>query len=246
MVLTTGVRLGRYEILAPLGSGDMGEVYRARDTRLGREVAVKVLPHDVSTSDAWRQRLEGEAKTISKLAHPHVCALFDVGREGDVDYLVMELLSGVTLAARLARGALPLEEVFRFGSEMASALAATHAVGIAHGDLKPSNVMVTKTGVKLLDFGVATRLVPPQVARDATWESTVSHGPTPGGGLIGTLPYMRPPLSRRIAPAPARELDSVPPAAASRQHGLLAPGRRLARRVARRLTTGVRRRQFQR
>lgn len=192
MVLTTGVRLGPYEIVAPLGSGGMGEVYRARDTRLGREVAVKVLPHDVSTSGAWRQRLEGEAKAISKLAHPHVCALFDIGREGEVDYLVMELLSGVTLAARLAKGTLPLEEVFRFGSEMASALAATHAVGIAHGDLKPSNVMVTKTGVKLLDFGVARQLLPPRAARDATWDSTVSHGPTSEVGLVGTLPYMAP------------------------------------------------------
>jgi len=171
----------------------MGEVYRARDTRLGREVAVKVLPGDVSSSEEWRKRLEREAKAISKLAHPHVCALFDVGRQGDVDYLVMELLSGVTLAARLAKGPLPLEEVLRFGVEMASALAATHAVGIAHGDLKPSNVMVTRSGIKLLDYGVARSLTPPRAAaRDGTWESTVSHAQTPAGEVVGTFPYMAP------------------------------------------------------
>jgi eukaryotic-like serine/threonine-protein kinase len=171
----------------------MGEVYRARDTRLGREVAVKVLPEEASSSDEWRKRFEREAKAISKLAHPHVCALFDVGRQGDVDYLVMELLSGVTLAARLAKGPLPLEEVLRFGAEIASALAATHAVGIAHGDLKPSNVMVTRSGVKLLDYGVARSLTPPRAAaRDATWESTVSHAQRPEGEVVGTFPYMAP------------------------------------------------------
>ena len=193
MVLAPGVRLGPYEILAPLGAGGMGEVYRARDTRLGREVAVKVLPADVSGAEDWRQRLQREAKAISKLAHPHVCALFDVGQQGEVDYLVMELLSGQTLAARLAKGPLSFEEVLRFGMEMAAALAATHAVGIAHGDLKPSNVMLTKSGVKLLDYGVARPLVPPRSsAREATWESTASHARTSEGGVTGTLPYMAP------------------------------------------------------
>lgn len=193
MVLAEGVRLGPYEILAPLGAGGMGEVYRARDTRLGREVAVKVLPAHVLTAEEWRQRLQREAEAISKLAHPHVCALFDVGRQGEVDYLVMELLSGVTLAARLAKGPLPFQEVLRFGAETASALAATHAVGIAHGDLKPSNVMVTKSGIKLLDYGVARSLTPPRPsARGATWDSTVSHASMSEGGVSGTLPYMAP------------------------------------------------------
>jgi eukaryotic-like serine/threonine-protein kinase len=191
MALAAGISLGPYEILAPLGAGGMGEVYRARDTRLGREVAVKVLPAEVSSSEAWRKRFEREAKAISKLAHPHVCALFDVGRQGDVDYLVMELLSGVTLATRLAEGPLPFEEVLRFGAEIASALAATHAMGIAHGDLKPSNVMLTKSGVKLLDFGVARPLSVPS-ARDATWESTASHVQGGNGEVVGTFPYMAP------------------------------------------------------
>jgi eukaryotic-like serine/threonine-protein kinase len=193
MVLAAGVRLGPYEVLAPLGAGGMGEVYRARDTRLGREVAVKVLPGDVSSSGEWRKRFEREAKAISKLAHPHVCALFDVGSEGDVDYLVMELLSGVTLAARVAKGPLPFEEVLRFGVEMASALAATHAVGIAHGDLKPSNVMVTTSGIKLLDYGVAKPLAPPRSgARDSMWASTVSQLRKPSPEVVGTFPYMAP------------------------------------------------------
>jgi len=193
MVLANGVRLGPYEILAPLGAGGMGEVYRARDTRLGREVAIKVLPADVSSSDAWRKRFEREAKAISKLTHPNVCALFDIGRQGDVDYLVMELLSGETLAARLLKGPLPFEEVLRFGAEMASALAATHAVSIAHGDLKPSNVMVTKSAVKLLDFGVARPLTPAgPAARDGTWASTATSAPAPVGAIVGTLPYMAP------------------------------------------------------
>ncbi len=169
----------------------MGEVYRARDTRLGREVAVKILPSDVSSAEEWRKRFEREAKAISKLAHPNVCALFDVGRHGDVDYLVMELLSGVTLAALLAKGPLRFEQVLRLGVEMASALAATHAVGIAHGDLKPSNIMVTPSGVKLLDYGVA-RPLPRPAARDATWDSTVSHAGAGEGAVVGTFPYMAP------------------------------------------------------
>lgn len=187
-VLAAGVCLGPYQILARLGTGGMGEVYRARDTRLGREVAVKVLPAEVSASEEWRKRLEREAKAISKLAHPHVCALFDVGRDGEVDYLVMELLSGVTLAQRLAKGPLPFEEVLELGAEMASALEATHAVGIAHGDLKPSNVMLTTSGVKLLDYGVS-RPLPAPAGREGTWESTLSQLP---GQLVGTFPYMAP------------------------------------------------------
>ena len=160
MSISPGARLGPYEILAPIGAGGMGEVYRARDTRLERAVAVKVLPSHVSQSDEVRLRFEREARTISSLSHPHICALYDVGREGDVDYLVMEFLEGETLAARLAKGALPLEQTLRFGIEIADALEKAHRQGIVHRDLKPGNVMLTKSGVKLLDFGLAKVMTP--------------------------------------------------------------------------------------
>jgi serine/threonine protein kinase len=139
----------------------MGEVYRARDTRLERTVAVKVLPSAMSSSHEVRQRFEREAKTISQLSHPHICALYDVGREGETEYLVMELLEGETLSDRLAKGALPLEQTLRYGSEIADALDKAHRQGIVHRDLKPGNVMLTKSGVKLLDFGLAKAIEPP-------------------------------------------------------------------------------------
>src|SRR5574342_372087 len=119
MALNPGNKLGPYEILAPLGAGGMGEVYRARDTRLGREVAVKVLPQHLSSNTEVRARFEREAKTVSSLNHPHICVLYDIGREGDTDYLVMELVDGETLASRVARGALPTAEVLRIGSQIA-------------------------------------------------------------------------------------------------------------------------------
>src|SRR5713226_7720885 len=154
MPLAIGSRLGPYEIVSPLGAGGMGEVYRARDTRLEREVAIKVLPDQLSSPDT-RQRFEREAKTISALSHSHICALYDVGNQDGTEYLVMELLEGETLAERVARGALPLDQTLRFGAQIASALEAAHRKGIVHRDLKPSNVMVTKSGIKLLDFGLA-------------------------------------------------------------------------------------------
>src|SRR5262244_3446512 len=150
-----GNRLGPYEILSAIGAGGMGEVYRARDTRLDRIVAIKVLPEHLSASPEVRQRFEREAKTISQLSHPHVCALHDVGREGEVEYLVMEYLEGETLCDRLGRGPLPLEQALRYGIEIADALDKAHRQGIVHRDLKPGNVMLTKSGVKLLDFGLA-------------------------------------------------------------------------------------------
>ena len=153
--LAAGSRLGPYEILAPLGAGGMGEVYKARDTRLERTVAVKVLPDHLSRDEDVRRRFEREAKTISQLSHPHICALYDVGNQDGVEYLVMEYLEGETLADRLAKGALPLEQTLRFGVEIADALEKAHRQGIVHRDLKPGNVMLTKTGVKLLDFGLA-------------------------------------------------------------------------------------------
>src|SRR5499427_3053474 len=155
MTLAAGTKLGPYEIVSPIGAGGMGEVYKARDTRLDRDVAVKVLPEHLATSEEIRQRFEREAKTISQFSHPHICALFDVGREGDVEYLVMEYLEGETLSERLAKGPLALESTLRFGQQIADALDKAHRQGIVHRDLKPGNVMLTKTGVKVLHFGPA-------------------------------------------------------------------------------------------
>src|SRR5215472_6771019 len=160
MALVGGTKLGPYEILAPLGAGGMGEVWKARDTRLHRQVAIKVLPHHLSLSPELRERFEREARAIAALSHPHICALYDVGREGETEYLVMELLEGETLTDRLARGPLPLEQTLKCGIEMADALDRAHRQGIVHRDLKPGNVMLTKSGVKLLDFGLAKAMAP--------------------------------------------------------------------------------------
>jgi serine/threonine protein kinase len=155
VTLQPGTRLGPYEILSPLGAGGMGEVYRAKDTRLDRTVAIKVLASHLSQDSEVKQRFEREARAISSLSHPHICALYDVGSEDGLEYLVMELLEGETLAERLTKGTLPLAHVLRFGMEIAEALGAAHGQGIVHRDLKPGNVMLTKSGVKLLDFGLA-------------------------------------------------------------------------------------------
>src|SRR6266568_4835550 len=177
MTRAPGTRLGPYEILAPIGAGGMGEVYRARDTRLGRTVAIKVLSERLSSSPEVRQRFEREAKTISQLSHPHICALYDVGREGETEYLVMELLEGETLSDRLVRGALPLEQTLRFGIEIADALDKAHRQGIVHRDLKPGNVMLTKSGVKLLDFGLAKAMA------SVTSQSSLTALPTAAGSI---------------------------------------------------------------
>ena len=155
MSLTPGTKLGPYEVLAPLGAGGMGEVYRAKDTRLDRTVALKVLPQHLAAEPALRERFEREARAVSSLNHPHICALFDVGRQDGTDFLVMEYLEGETLADRLSRGPLPTEQVLRYGIEIADALDKAHRQGIVHRDLKPGNVMLTKSGAKLLDFGLA-------------------------------------------------------------------------------------------
>ena len=151
MTLSAGSRLGPYEIVAPIGAGGMGEVYRARDTRLDRAVAIKILPAEFAKNGQLKIRFEREAKTISQLSHPNICTLFDVGE----NYLVMELLEGETLADRLSRGPLPLADVLKFGIQIADALGRAHRSGIVHRDLKPANVMLTKSGAKLLDFGLA-------------------------------------------------------------------------------------------
>ena len=196
MTLAAATRLGPYEILSPLGAGGMGEVYRAKDTRLGRDVAVKVLPAHMSSSAELRQRLDREAKTISQLSHPHICTLHDVGHENGTDYLVMELLDGETLADRLAKGALPMEQALRIGVEVAGALDAAHRQGIVHRDLKPGNIMLTKSGVKLLDFGLAKLAAPDKTAvSQATSLPTAmqeSQPLTSRGTILGTFQYMAP------------------------------------------------------
>lgn len=204
MSLAAGTRLGPYEIVAPLGAGGMGEVYRAKDTRLGRDVAIKVLPAHLSDDRGVRARFEREAKIVSSLNHPHICTLFDVGREGAVDYLVMELVEGESLAQRLAGGALPTGEVLRLGAQIADALSRAHRSGVIHRDLKPGNVMLTKAGAgsvnaKLMDFGLAqaTGLADLGGASDHS-KTALSQSPTRAqpltveGTLVGTYQYMAP------------------------------------------------------
>src|SRR5512140_3342860 len=199
MTLSAGSRLGPYEILAPLGAGGMGEVYRARDTRLGRDVAVKVLPAHLTDRPEARARFEREARTAGALNHPNICTLHDGGREGDVDFLVMELIEGESLAARLARGPLPLAEALRIGAQIADALDRAHRAGVIHRDLKPGNIMLTKSGAKLMDFGLARAvgLAGPGSGSSHTL-ATMTHSPTVGkaltaeGTLLGTFQYMSP------------------------------------------------------
>ena len=193
MPLAPGTRLGPYEIIAAIGAGGMGEVYSARDRRLDRSVAVKTLSASIADSPDARQRFEREAKAISRLSHPHICALYDVGHEGDVEYLVMELLEGETLARRLTKGPLPIAQVLRYGREIADALAAAHRQGIVHRDLKPGNVMLTSSGVKLLDFGLAkaTSAGGPVDGAEAS-TAALPASLTADGTLLGTAPYMAP------------------------------------------------------
>ncbi len=189
MPLTLGTRLGPYEILAPLGEGGMGEVYKARDTRLDRTVAVKVLPAHLADNADLRRRFEREARAISALQHANICILFDVGRQDGVDFLVMEYLEGETLAARIKRGPLPQEQVLKIGIEIANALDKAHRAGIIHRDLKPANIMLTKGGVKVLDFGLAktaATAAAPAGFSQATETLTAAHV------IVGTLAYMAP------------------------------------------------------
>jgi serine/threonine protein kinase len=199
MSLTNGSRLGPYEIVTLVGAGGMGEVYKARDTRLDRVVAIKIVPERLSSDPAARARFEREARAISHLNDPHICTLHDVGREGDTDFLVMEYLEGQTLAARLDRGPLPISDVVRYGREVAHALDRAHRAGIVHRDLKPANIMLVGGGtrqasaqVKLMDFGLARGIEPGGAAPAVTEVATMARPVTAEGSIVGTLHYMAP------------------------------------------------------
>src|SRR5215472_13836101 len=151
MGLRSGTKLGPYEILTPLGAGGMGEVYSARDTRLDRTVAIKILPEHLSSNSEAKQRFDREARAVSSLNHPNICTLYDIGHQDGIDYLVMECLEGQTLADRLMKGPLPLEQVLKYGVEICEGLEKAHRGGVIHRDLKPGNVMLAKTGAKLMD-----------------------------------------------------------------------------------------------
>ena len=192
MSLSAGNKLGPYEVVSPLGAGGMGEVFRARDTRLDRTVAIKILPPQLSNDPVRKQRFEREAKTISSLNHPHICVLYDVGHQDGTDYLVMECLEGETLAKRLEKGPLPFEQVLKFGGQIADALDKAHRSGVVHRDLKPSNIMLTPTGAKLLDFGLAKPAMPLASGLTLTAAATPVTPMTQEGTILGTFQYMSP------------------------------------------------------
>ena len=202
MALTSGTKLGPYEIQSPLGAGGMGEVYRARDIRLDRTVAIKVLPSHLSSNLDLKQRFDREARAISSLNHPRICTLHDVGHQDGVDFLVMEYLEGETLAQRLKKGSLPLKETLQIGIEVCEALDKAHRAGIVHRDLKPGNVMLTKNGAKLMDFGLAKAAAAglssassntPLLSAAQTMSEASPMSPlTTAGAMIGTIQYMAP------------------------------------------------------
>ena len=198
MALRSGTKLGPYEIHSALGAGGMGEVYRARDTRLDRFVAIKILHSQLACTPELKARFEREARTLSSLSHPHICSLYDIGKEGSVEFLVMELLEGETLSTRLQRGPLPMTAVVKLGIEIADALAKAHRLGVIHRDLKPGNIMLTVNGAKLMDFGLAKPNVAsagtgPSLAELATATLQSPSSPLSSAGtLIGTIQYMAP------------------------------------------------------
>jgi serine/threonine protein kinase len=187
MALPAGTKLGPYEIQATLGVGGMGEVYRARDMRLERIVAIKVLPQHLATNLESKQRFEREARVISSFNHPNICALYDIGSQDGVDFLVMEYLEGQTLAERLHKGAPPLEQALKIGTEIADALDKAHRQGIVHRDLKPGNVMLTKSGAKLMDFGLAKPVQAAFTAGATVGTPTLSKPLTVEGTVVGTF-----------------------------------------------------------
>jgi len=190
--LAVGTKLGPYEIQSALGAGGMGEVYRARDTRLERIVAIKVLPASLADDPQFRERFDREARTISQLDHPHICALYDVGEQSGTSYLVMQYLEGETLEARLNRGALPLAQALQIAIQIAEALDKAHRAGIVHRDLKPGNVMLTAAGAKLLDFGLAKTVGPAGAVAGLSMLPTTPPNLTAQGTILGTFQYMAP------------------------------------------------------
>ncbi|MGK2856560.1 MAG: protein kinase domain-containing protein [Thermoanaerobaculia bacterium] len=194
MPFPAGTSFGPYRLVEPIGAGGMGEVYRATDSRLERSVAIKVLPSHLSANAQLRERFEREARAISAISHPNICTLYDIGRENGTDYLVMEFLEGETLADRLAKGPLPVEQALRYGIEIAQALEKAHRNGIVHRDLKPGNIMITSSGAKLLDFGLAC-YARPEAVPDVSLGPTLvaAHKPlTQEGTILGTYQYMAP------------------------------------------------------
>jgi serine/threonine protein kinase len=189
--LQTGDRLGAFLIENFVGAGGMGEVYRASDTRLDRHVAIKVLLADSAADPRRRARFVSEARAIARISHPHICALHDMGQHDGIDFLVMEYLEGESLSDRLRKGRLPLAEALRIALEIGRALAAAHARGIVHRDLKPGNVMLTRSGAKLLDFGLA-RLRSPTTADRSTMSAMAQSSHTTPGLIVGTVQYMSP------------------------------------------------------
>jgi len=211
MVLTPGTKLGPYEIHSSLGAGGMGEVYRARDTRLGRDVAIKVLPAHLSCSPELTARFEREARTISSLNHPHICQLYDIGFQDGIDFLVMEYLEGETLDCRVLKGALPMKQALEYGGQICEAMEKAHRAGIVHRDLKPGNIMLTASGAKLLDFGLAKPgaavvgtvasqgtgpLTPSTPTMNLTALASPAKGVTQQGMIVGTFQYMAPEVLR--------------------------------------------------
>jgi Tol biopolymer transport system component/predicted Ser/Thr protein kinase len=192
MALATGSRLGPYEVVSALGAGGMGEVYRARDTRLDRIVAIKVLREALSVDPQFRERFDREARTISQLDHPHICALYDVGEQDGTSFLVMQYLEGETLADRLTKGALPLDQALRIAIDVAGALDKAHHAGIVHRDLKPGNIMLTRAGAKLLDFGLAKTGTSVVAAAGLSMLPTTPPNLTARGTILGTFQYMAP------------------------------------------------------
>src|ERR1051326_959658 len=192
MSLVPGTRLGPYEIVCLLGSGGMGEVYRARDTRLDRIVAIKVLPEHLSRKPDLRQRMEQEARTVSRLSHPNICALYDIGRQDGVDFLVFEFVQGTTLRQLLASGGFPIRNLIPIAVQIADGIAKAHEAGIIHRDLKPENMMLSGDVVKILDFGLAKFALANEEKYD-TQDACSTAVPDPQvGAIVGTIEYMSP------------------------------------------------------
>ena len=187
MPLSTGDKLGPYEIVSPIGEGGMGEVYKARDTRLERSVAIKVLPEHIAKREDLRARFEREARAVASLNHPNICVLHDIGSQDGHGYMVMELMEGETLASRIAKGAFPLADALKFGMQIADALDRAHRAGVTHRDVKPANIMLTRDGVKVLDFGLAK-----SATTLGQTEATLVAGLTTEGTILGTPQYMAP------------------------------------------------------